>query len=278
MTLPIDGGGALEVESATRAEVMAVGARAPSPGSSGLIGPRLGPRVAAYIPIQVHLTNQAETLVARSRDVGIGGVCIATREDFPVLEVESVSIEFPGRTLSSMARGCWQRRVEDEDAVLSGIQFVDCSLEVRGALAEMVQKRAHEIACFLEESESLRGLDLDDRLELAKFSRLRQVPANRVVYRASDREIESLFVVFRGSVSIRSAIASVEDRVLPQGRSFGGRSLIADLPSIETCTAREDTQLLEIDVYAFRFLEFARPMLARRVMRAILQWALPSAE
>ncbi len=278
MTLPIDGGRALARVSATGAEAIAAGERVPSPGAPGLFGPRLGPRVAAYIPIHIHLTHRADTLVARSRDVGIGGVCVATGEEFPILEVQSVSIEFPGRTLSSMARGCWQRRVEDEDAVLSGIQFLDCPLAVRGALAEVVQKRAHEIACFLEESESLSGLDLDDRLELAKFSRLRQVPSNGFVYRASDREIESLFIVYRGSVTIRSNISSVADRVLPQGHGFGGRSLIADLPSVETCIAREDTQLLEIDVYAFRFLEFARPVLARRVMRAILQWALPRAD
>jgi len=240
------------------------------------LDPRLGPRVAAYIPIHIQLSDRSAPLLARSRDIGTGGVCVATSEHFPFQDIESVSIEFPRGPLSTSARGCWQRRVEDEHAVLSGIQFLQCPIDVRSALAEMVQRRAHELACFLEESEALPGLDLEDRLELARFSRLRQLPAGRVVYRASERGSESLFVVFRGSVAIEAGSRMRMDRIVPQGQSFGGRALLADLPSIETCTAREDTQLLEIDVYAYHFLEVARPVLARRVLRAILNWTLPT--
>lgn len=239
-----------------------------------VFGPRLGPRVAAYIPIQIYLRNQRAPLLARSRDLGIGGVCVATSTGFPIREVDRVSIEFPRGALASPARGCWQRRIEDEEAISSGIEFLDCPLEVRSVLAEIMQRRAHEIACFLEESDAPPGLDLDDRIELAKFSRLRQIPSRRMIYRASEREAESLFVVFRGSVALHATGEPSLGRIVQQGSCFGGRSLLADLPSVDSCLAREDTQLLEVDVHAYRFLEFARPILARRILHAILQWTL----
>lgn len=242
----------------------------PSPRSDQ----RLGSRVAAYIPVQLELSTGGKQLLARSRDLGTGGLCVATAEPFPLADVVGVAIEFPGASLAIEARACWQQSVTDEDAVLTGIRFLTTEPAVRRRIAETVQRRACELAAFLDESEALPGLDFDAYLELSLFSRLRQIPAGRVVYRAGQSGVESLFVVFRGAVRVEGDGETPEGRLVVQGRSFGGLSLISNAPSRTTVRAVEPVQLLEVDAFAYRFIELGRPPLSRLVQRAIVELLL----
>jgi CRP-like cAMP-binding protein len=258
----------VDVDSRDRRSGSHDGDLPPSPRSDQ----RLGPRVAAYIPVQLELSSAGEKrLLARSRDLGTGGLCVATADPFPLEEVVRVAIEFPGASLAIEARACWQQRVTDEDAVLTGIRFVTAESSVRRRIAETVQRRACELASFMDESESLPGLDFDACLELSLFSRLRQIPAGRIIYRAGQSGVESLFVVFRGAVRLESDSASEDGSVLVQGRSFGGLSLVSNVPSRTTAHAVEPVQLLEVDAFAYRFIELGRPVLARLVQRSIVE-------
>jgi CRP-like cAMP-binding protein len=174
------------------------------------------------------------------------------------------------------ARGCSQRIDSFGVGHLTGIQFVDPEPAERRRLWEVVQRQSAQLSRFLDESPDLEDLDLDETMDLARATRLREVPRGRRLYGEETWRPgeDSVFVVIRGTVAIDARRHRARDvwleRVEPGGL-FGGLPLIAKIPHVESATAEADLQLLEIDRFTFRYLEWTRPQIARAIARGVMR-------
>ena len=237
---------------------------------------RVSTRVAAYFPVKLYLEGLPGPLAARSRDVGPGGICVGTRSPFALSSVQRVAIELPSGPLVLAAEGRWQREIAAEHAMVSGIQFMDPPRAETFTISKFVRDRASELAQFMQEHSDLAGLDVDCAMDLALFTRLREVPAGHRLYCQGKRSDggESIFVVYRGSVALEVAVDG-DDRVrlerVEAGGVFGGLPLVAGVPHVESASTETDSLLLEIDPYTFHFLEWAKPPLARGLTQIVIR-------
>lgn len=236
---------------------------------------RSSPRVACSLPIEMELAGHSGPLVGRLRDIGTGGVCVQTDSPFAMSSLRSLSLHFPGRALRIDAEGCWQRESSLEKAILTGVRFVRPTYEQRDRVRKFVEESAQELTHFLQNRSELRELGLDEALDLALSSRLREARTGTFIARqhASSASDESLFVVLRGSVTLAAA-ASREHELTVQrittGGIFGGVPLVANVPAPFSVLVESDVQLLELDRDAFTFLERAKPLVAKRLSQAIV--------
>lgn len=233
-------------------------------------------RVASAFPVDVYGGDLAGRLPSRSRDLGIGGVCVETPSPFALSSVRRVVVTLPCGRLELDAVGRWQREASPEAAVLSGIDFLSPSREAVDRLWEVVARRGRELARHLAASPDLCGFGIEEAVGLAQLTRVREVGAGRTLYRQDTRRDgeDSLFLILAGRVALQ---ARVRDRrevtleVLSSGRVFGGLPLLADLPHGESALAASDVRLVEIDASAFRCLSHVRPWLAERLTGAVLE-------
>ncbi len=232
------------------------------------------PRMAACVPVRLHLEGLPGPLAARSRDIGTGGVCVETGSPFALSSVERIVLDLPTGKMAFAAKGSWQRAPIVGDGLLTGVQFISPNPEEIHLLWDFVQVQAKERARFLHEGSELGTLSLDDALEIALRTRVRQVPAGRWIYRQGSAGEDSVFMVLSGTVAFE--IPSRRDppiRLKPIGVGgvFGGLPLLAEISHAESALAETDTQLLEIPRYTFRHFERTKPLLARCVTRALIR-------
>lgn len=233
---------------------------------------RLSPRVAAELPVVLHMGSAAGSLQARTRDVGTAGLCVATPSPFPCASLSRVILELPSGQLSLAAEGRWQQESADEDGILTGVRFIDPPAHAWTSLWKLVQERSREIFSFLSEAGNL-PLDFDERMELSLFTRLRRMPSGRYIYRQGDPGLRSVFLVFGGQVVLETEIRGRRLTLarLHRGDAFGGLGLLAADPVPESAVAATELQLLEIEPYTARYLEVVRPALARRIRQVVFQ-------
>jgi hypothetical protein len=237
---------------------------------------RVDPRIGADFAVEVVCHDLPAPLVGRTRDLGIGGVCLATPSVFSCRSVRRVVLRLPDGRMVLDARGLWQKPEHGESAILTGLAFVSPSEEAVGRLWNVVLDGGKELARFLYGDSDLAKLSVDEAVGLAHASRWRNVPTGRYIYRGDAKQsgTASIFVVHTGAVAlqlrVRGAIDHTIERLGP-GRLFGGLPLIAEgLPS-ESALAATDVRLLEIHEGAFRYLCAAKPWLAQRLAEAVTQ-------
>lgn len=234
------------------------------------------PRVGADFPVDLRTSDLSSALPARARDLGVGGVCVATASPFSLKSVRRVAIALPDQTLTLEAEGRWQREARGDDCILTGIEFSRPPDAAVRTLWDFVLDAGKEIARFLDTASDLRGLGVEDSMGLAHLTRLRDVPAGRWLYaQETQRDGEdSVFVVLRGSVGLHVRVRNARDVNLSRlgpGALIGGLALLSGAPHWESAVAASDTRLLEIDRAAFHHLERTKPQLARRLAHGILQ-------
>lgn len=231
---------------------------------------RLAPRVATDMPVLLHLTDRLHPLTARTRDIGTAGLCATTNSEFPLAALERVVVKGPTGPLELAAQGRWQRESADGDGVLSGVRFVDLSVEAWSALWNVVQMRMKVIFSFLQEADRL-PLSFDERMELTLFTRLRKHERGDCIYSQCDAGPRSILLIFAGQVLLETEIHDRKRKVarLCRGDSFGGLGLFTPLPAQESAAAMTDVQLLEIEPFTYRCLEATRPALARRIREVV---------
>ncbi len=232
------------------------------------------PRMAACVPVRLHLEGLPGPLAARSRDIGTGGVCVETGSPFALSSVERIVLDLPTGKMAFAAKGSWQRAPFVGDGLLTGIQFVSPKPEAIHRLWDFVQVQAKECARFLHEGSELGTLSLDDALEIALRTRVRQVPAGRWIYRQGSAGEDSVFMVLSGTVAFEMRSRRdppIRLKPIGVGGAFGGLPLLAEISHPESALAETDTQLLEIARYTFRYLERTKPLLARCVTRALIR-------
>lgn len=236
---------------------------------------RSSPRVACSLPIEMELGGHPGPLIGRLRDIGTGGACVQTESPFAMSSLRTITLHFPGRALPIDVEGCWQRESTLEKAILTGLRFVRPSYEQRDRVRKFVEESAQELTHFLQNRSALHELGLDEALDLALASRLREARVGTFIARqgSSDASDESFFVVLRGSVTLAAAAAREHElnvERINSGGVFGGVPLIANVPAPFSVLVESDVTLLELDRDAFSFLERAKPFVARRLAEAIV--------
>lgn len=241
-----------------------------NPRRRGGIDARKNPRVGTDFPVDVHASGLTGQLPARARDLGIGGMCIATASPFEFKSIHRVSLNLPSQRLEVEAEGRWQRSTPGDMVVLTGIAFVRPSDELLELLWDQVLEGAKQLARFLHARSDLSSLDIEEAMGLAQLTRYREIPRGQTIHREDVMEEgeESIFLVAQGEVVLEARVRGARnvpfDRLGP-GRLFGGTPLLTELAPSETALAATDCRLLEIDRSAFEYLCAAKPWLAQRL-------------
>jgi CRP-like cAMP-binding protein len=234
---------------------------------------RTAPRVACTLMGEMQLGGMGK-IPCRLRDVGTGGVCVQTPSPFAMSSLRSLTMHLPGESLTVDIEGCWQREASLERAIFTGLRFTRPDAPDRERIRKFVEQSAQELTNFLQNNSDLRDLGLDEALDVALASRLREAASGMFICREGHPRAgdDSLFALMRGTVTL-AATGNREheievERVTPGG-IFGGVPLIADVPSPVSAVAATDVTLLELDRAAFRYLERAKPLVAHRLARSI---------
>lgn len=237
---------------------------------------RSDPRVGTDIPVEVYATDFSGALLGETRDLSIGGACIATQSPFNIKSVQRVVLGLPARKLMVNAIGCWQREDPSEGLILTGIQFENPDADQLEVVWDQVFDSGKRLARFLYERTALHELGLEEAMGLAQVTRFRAVSAGNMIYQQGRRGdgSDSIFLVIEGNVTLTVRARDAIERTLCQlgvGDIFGGLPLLADLPHCETAVADTNVRLLEVDASAFRHLRSMKPWLGHRLGVALLR-------
>lgn len=237
---------------------------------------RSNPRVGTDLPVQIYAGEFGGALSGRSRDLSIGGVCVATPSPFSYKSVQRVSIMLTAGQVTLDAVGCWQREDPQNDLILTGLSFDHPAPEVLEHVWDHVLDTGKTLARFLYEHTALQELGLEEAMGLAQVTRYRSLRAGETIYRQGSRgdENDSIFLIIEGRVTLQIRIRDAIEQSLARleaGALFGGLPLLADLAHAETAVADQDVRLLELDRAAFRHLRSMKPWLGHRLGVALLR-------
>jgi CRP-like cAMP-binding protein len=237
---------------------------------------RSNPRVGTDLPVQIYAGDFGGALHGRTRDLSIGGVCIATPSPFSYKSVQRVTLTLPARSVTLDAVGCWQREDPQDDLILTGLSFDRPEPEALELVWDHVLDSGKILARFLYERTALHELGLEEAMGLAQVTRYRTMHTGELIYRQGTRgeHNDSIFLITEGSVTLQIRIRDAIEQPLARleaGDLFGGLPLLADLPHAETAVANEDIRLLELDRSAFRHLRSMKPWLGHRLGVALLR-------
>jgi CRP-like cAMP-binding protein len=241
-------------------------------GTSG----RLHPRIGADFPLELYSGEYPGPLLGRTRDLGVGGACVATASPFAFKSLQRVVLSLPERRLELLVEGRWQRDLVADDLVLTGIGFLDPPEDVVESLWELVLEGSKELARFLYTRSDLADFALEETMGLAQVTRFREISAGRCIYRQDRSEPgeDSIFVISDGTVGLQVRVRDARDATLDRlgpGRIFGGLPLVAEIENAESAVAETNVRLLEIDRQAFAYLLAAKPWLALRLAQAVVR-------
>lgn len=232
------------------------------------------PRVGADFEVELHVSDLPAPLVARTRDIGVTGACVATSSPFAIKSLHRVVVHLPAGRLSLEAEGRWQRETKTDSAILTGVSFIEPPASAVDVLWDVVLDAGKELARFLYSHTDLNGMGVEEALGLAQISRYRDVPAGQTIYRQDSARPgeDSIFLVTRGSVLLQVRVRDARETLfarLGPGQIFGGMPLIAEAPHAESAVADSVVRLLEIDRDAWSYLRSAKPWLAHRVASSL---------
>lgn len=231
---------------------------------------RLSPRVAARLPVELYCEGLSGGLRAVTRDVGTGGICVLARNLIATGSIRRLVLDLPDGPTELKVEGRWQR--DTGAGQLTGICFTDLDKQAEHRLWHFVHTRAAEIAGFLTERTALSDLSVDEGLDLALFTRLADFSPRQRIYK-QEAAAESSFIIYEGAVVLkgyRSKGRPVTVRRIGVGDLFGGFPVMAGVPHVTSAYAETASILLEIDSFAFRYLQDAKPWVARHLQRALI--------
>ncbi len=233
---------------------------------------RVRTRVGVDFSVQLYSRDFSGPLQAEARDLGVGGVCVATRSPFAHKSISRVALALPGGGLSLEAEGRWQREAQGDDRTFTGIAFVEPPPDAIDRISDVLLEQGKVLARFLFGRSDLSRLGIDEAMGLAHASRFRTLAPGAWVYGQDAETEDSIYVVHSGEVllqvRVRDAIETPIARLGP-GSLFGGMSLIAGIPNAESAVAEGEVRLLEIARDAFLYLSATRPWLAQRLAEAV---------
>lgn len=240
----------------------------------GTLESRSNPRVGVDLPVDLYSGDFRGALAARTRDLGVGGLCVATDSVVSLGSIHRVVVRLADGALDLKVVGKWQTADRADDGVLTGLQFVDLDEPSLHRLWDVLVDQAKLLARFLYGNSDLADFGPEEAMGLAHVSRTRELPAGYVIYGQDESTgaDQSIFLVQKGrvvlEVRVRGAIRHTIDQLGP-GRLFGGMPLVADAPNAESAVSDTPVELLEINRGAYRYLCVAKPWLAHRLAYAV---------
>ena len=237
---------------------------------------RSNPRVGTDLPVELYASDFGGALLGRTRDLSIGGACIATQSPFSIKGLQRIVLGLPTQNLALDAIGCWQREDPTENLILTGIQFENPYSEQLELVWDQVLDSGKKLARFLYERTALHELGLEEAMGLAQVTRIRTMQAGDSIYRQGTRGEgnDSIYLITEGRVTLQLRIRGAIEQTLTTlsaGDLFGGLPLLADLPHCESAVADTEVRLLEVDQAAFRHLRSMKPWLGHRLGVALLR-------
>lgn len=235
---------------------------------------RVDPRTGADFPIQVFSGEIRGALEARSRDLSVGGCCLATATPFAFKSIRRVRLHLPDQPLELEAEGRWQSALPHDDMVMTGVAFVRPPDEAVDRLWDAVLEVGKHFARFIHFRSEIRAIGLEGAMALAQVSRFRHVAAGQAIYRQGPARPgeRSIYLVDRGAVTLQVRVRGAREATVERlgtGALFGGLALVAGVDHGESALAETPTRILEIDERAFLYLARSRPWLAQRLSQAV---------
>lgn len=227
------------------------------------------PRIGLTRDVELYGSGFSGRLPATTVDVSPGGVCVLTPTPIATDGISAVGLQLGGERVRFGARGSWQRPVEG-GGFMTGIAFSAPAPRETSLLWDLVLERGSELARFLHGLPGLERLGIDALMSVCQIVRARDVATRDVVglLPCDSAKLSSVFVVFRGSVSVqlrrRSGCAAIRRHAGP-GNSFGAWAGVHAEPAAQYAVALEHTELLEISSSAFEHLRVAHPIAAEAV-------------
>lgn len=232
---------------------------------------RSDPRVGAEIAVDLVSDQFSGGLRAVTRDLSVGGVCVATRSPFAHTSLRQIVLHLPGGPLRLAAEGRWQRWNRTTGAILTGIAFRDLSTALQDVLWDHVLDVSKELARFLFRHSEVSDIGIDGAMSLAQSSRLLVVGAGEFVYQQGGEYKDapsSIFMLREGGVVLRTRLRGSIERdfaAVRPGDFFGGLPMLAAVEHYESAVARAPSRLVEIDERAYSYLMQARPWVAQKL-------------
>ncbi len=122
---------------------------------------RATPRVAVDVPVDLYTTDIHGALPGRARDISIEGACVATASPFTIKSVQKVVFSLEAGSLTLDAIGAWQRDIEADDIVITGLKFKTPAKEELDRLWSLVFASGRTLARFLYENTQLHELGIE---------------------------------------------------------------------------------------------------------------------
>ncbi len=237
---------------------------------------RSNPRVGTDLPVELYTGDFGGALLGRTRDLSIGGACIATQSPFSFKSLQRITLGLPAQNLTLDAFGCWQREDPQENIILTGISFDNPHTDQLELVWDQVLDSGKKLARFLYERTALHELGLEEAMGLAQVTRVRTFQPGDMIYRQGTQggSNDSIFLITEGNVTLQLRIRDAIEQALVQlttGDLFGGLPLLADIPHAESAVADSQVRLLEVDRAAFRHLRSMKPWLGHRLGVALLR-------
>ncbi len=239
---------------------------------------RSNPRVGTDLAVEIYTGEFGGALLGRSRDLSIGGACLATQSPFSFKSLQRVVLSLPTKNVTMDAVGCWQREDPLENVILTGISFDNPQPESLELVWDQVLDSGKKLARFLYERTALHELGLEEAMGLAQVTRFRTFSSGDMIYRQGSEggagSSDSIFLITEGHVTLQLRIRDAIEQPLVRlgvGELFGGLPLLADIPHAESAVADSEVRLLEVDRAAFRHLRSMKPWLGHRLGVALLR-------
>ena len=226
--------------------------------------------------MELYATGFSGALLGRTRDLSIGGACIATESPFDAKGLHRMILGLPTQNVAFEIYGCWQRADPHESLVLTGVHFDRPETDQLELVWDQVLDSGKRLARFLYERTALHELGLEEAMGLAQVTRFRTMQAGETIYRQGtlSGDTDSIYLITDGSVTLQLRIRGAIEQpltTLTTGDLFGGLPLLADMPHAESAVANTNVRLLEIDRSAFRHLRSMKPWLGHRLGVALLR-------
>ena len=237
---------------------------------------RSNPRVGTDLPVELYASDFDGALLARTRDLSIGGACVVTQSPFAIKGLHQIVLQLPQHSVRLDVDGCWQCDDPSERVVLSGLSFREPPREALEMIWDHVLDAGKRLARFLYERTALHELGIEEAMGLAQITRFHTVGAGDPIYQQGSRGdgTDSIFLIAEGVVSLHVRVRNAIDLPLARlemGDLFGGLPLLADLPHAESAVAQTDVRMFEIDAASFRHLRSMKPWLGHRLGVALLR-------
>lgn len=238
---------------------------------------RSDPRVGIELRGELVSEQFSGALPVATRDLGIGGACLATRSPVAPSGLRQLVLQLPTGPLRLGVVGRWQSIDPAAGVILTGVAFSAVSTDVQDLLWDLVLDAGKDVARFLLRSSELRDLGIDGAMSVAQASRLCLAAAGTAIFQQSGSAIasqSSFFVLREGSVVLRTRLRGAIERdvaIVQPGQIIGGLPMLAGVGHYESAIARSPARLVEIDERAYLQLAQMRPWVAQKLAFAAVR-------